>query len=144
MWRVITRHRDQCRDWASPGRVAFRTDAGRSAGATTVAQHRSGRHPPTMADNPTTADFWNTRYASARTPWDYGAVPPPLARYLATHPGRGLRVLIPGCGSGYEIAAFARAGYLVTAVDFSTAAVARARQNVGPALADRVIEGDFF
>ncbi len=94
--------------------------------------------------SPTQPAFWDTRYAARRTPWDAGGVPTPLARWLAAHPGAGARVLIPGCGSGYEIAAFAHAGYDVTAIDFSPSAVERARGNLGAALAARVFEGDFF
>ncbi len=97
-----------------------------------------------MSENSAAPDFWNTRYAAARTPWDFGGAPPPLTRYLAAHPVRGARALIPGCGSGCEIAAFAQAGYAVTAIDFSPPAVALARANVGPALAERIAEGDFF
>lgn len=93
---------------------------------------------------PTEPGFWDTRYAAGRTPWDFGGVPAPLTRWLARNPGRGERVLIPGCGAGYEIGAFAAGGYDVTALDFSAVAVARTRAQVGPKLADRVIEGDFF
>lgn len=89
-------------------------------------------------------EFWNPRYTSGTTPWDLGGVPLALERYLAARPGRGASVLIPGCGSGYEIAAFAAAGYVVTAIDFSPPAVARAKANLPPALAERVVEGDFF
>ena len=53
------------------------------------------------------------------------------------------RVLIPGCGSGYEVQAFHDAGFEVTAIDFSSAAVERAARLLGP-LRRRVIEGDFF
>lgn len=88
--------------------------------------------------------FWDVRYTSGQTPWDFGGVPSALKEYLRTHPGKGARALIPGCGSGYEIAAFAAAGYEVTAIDLSPAAVARARANAGPALADRILTGDFF
>ncbi|MES2694405.1 MAG: methyltransferase domain-containing protein [Verrucomicrobiota bacterium] len=88
--------------------------------------------------------FWNPRYEAGTTPWDFGGVPPVLSRYLAAHPGHGARVLVPGCGSGYEVAAFASAGYRVTAIDFSPPAVAKARANLSPALAERVVEGDFF
>jgi SAM-dependent methyltransferase len=102
--------------------------------------------PASDPNVPTRPDFWETRYAANRTPWDFGAVPAALQRYLAAHPGANsnLHVLIPGCGSGYEIAAFAGAGYRVTAIDFSPTAVAHARANVGPALAECVVEGDFF
>lgn len=89
-------------------------------------------------------DFWNHRYASGRTPWDQGRVPAALSRYLRTHPGGGLRALVPGCGSGHEIGALAAAGYSVTAIDFSPAAIAQAKAHAAPALADRVILGDFF
>ncbi|HEY1109746.1 MAG TPA: methyltransferase domain-containing protein [Opitutaceae bacterium] len=92
----------------------------------------------------TQPEFWDSRYRSGTTPWDLGHVPPMLARYLAARPGRGASVLIPGCGSGYEVAAFASAGYSVTAIDFSPPAVVRARSNLPPALAERVVEGDFF
>ena len=61
-----------------------------------------------------------------------------LAR--ATAPGK---VLIPGCGSGYEVQAFHEAGYDVTAIDFSPAAVDRAKRLLG-ILAERIILGDFF
>jgi len=53
------------------------------------------------------------------------------------------RVLIPGCGSGYEVQAFHDAGFDVTAIDFSPAAVARAARILGP-LQRCIIPGDFF
>ena len=52
-------------------------------------------------------------------------------------------MLIPGCGSGYEIEAFSSAGWDVIGIDFSKVAVARARRLLGP-LAGRVRQGDFF
>ena len=97
-----------------------------------------------MSVSPSQPEFWNPRYENRRTPWDLGGIPAALGRYLAAHPGGGARVLIPGCGSGHEITAFAAAGYQVNAIDFSPPAVAQARANVGPALAERIVEGDFF
>jgi SAM-dependent methyltransferase len=52
-------------------------------------------------------------------------------------------VLIPGCGSGYEVRAFHGAGHEVTAIDFSATAVAHARELLGP-LGDKVVHGNFF
>lgn len=100
--------------------------------------------PTTNDPSPVQPAFWDQRYQSGRTPWDMQGTPPALARYLARHPGRGERVLIPGCGSGHEIVAFAAAGYAVTAIDFSPPAAARARASAGPRLAETVVEGDFF
>ena len=87
-------------------------------------------------------DFWNGRYAAGKTPWDFGGVPAALKSFLARSSASG-RVLIPGCGSGYEVQAFHEAGYDVTAIDFSPAAVDQARKVLG-ALAKKVILGDFF
>jgi hypothetical protein len=87
-------------------------------------------------------DFFDDRYAAGRIPWDFGGVPNSLKVFLEEHHGPG-RVLIPGCGSGYEIKAFASSGWDVIGIDFSTIAVARARMVLG-SLADNVHKGDFF
>jgi SAM-dependent methyltransferase len=92
---------------------------------------------------PSEPEFWNSRYQSGQTPWDFGGIPADLRAFLKRRP-KGGRVLIPGCGSGYEIKAFAEAGYEVTAIDVAPAAVERARQFVGPVLAERVSVTDFF
>ena len=88
------------------------------------------------------SDFFDDRYAAGRTPWDFGGVPNSLKLFLEKHHGPG-RVLIPGCGSGYEIKAFASSGWDVIGIDFSATAVARARRLLG-SLADKVHKEDFF
>jgi len=93
--------------------------------------------------NPNLPDYWHNRYLKDQTPWDFGGVPADLRNFLKKN-GRGAKVLIPGCGSGYEIQAFADAGYEVTAIDFAPFAVERARRMVKPELAEQIILGDFF
>ena len=88
------------------------------------------------------ADFWTVRYAAGKTPWDFGGVPSALKSFLERSSAPG-RILIPGCGSGYEIQAFHAAGYDVSAIDFSPAAVEQAKRMLG-FLAERVVLGDFF
>jgi len=83
-------------------------------------------------------DFWNTRYRDGVTPWDAGGVPPGLARWLKKQPA-GQRVLVPGCGSGYEVQYFAQHGDDVLGIDFSEPALSRARK-----LALPVRQADFF
>ena len=95
------------------------------------------------SSHPSHPDYWNSRYVSGQTPWDFGGVPANLKAYLRIHP-KGGRVLIPGCGSGYEIKAFADAGYDVTAIDLAPAAVERARHLAGPAFTGKILNGDFF
>ncbi len=74
-------------------------------------------------------EFWNERYASNRMPWDFGGIPSSLFDFLGrTPPGR---VLIPGCGTGYEARSFVRSRWQVDAVDFSPEAVRRAKEFLG-------------
>jgi len=87
-------------------------------------------------------DFWTVRYAAGKTPWDFGGVPSALKSFLERSSAPG-RILIPGCGSGYEVQAFHAAGYDVSAIDFSPAAVDHAKRVLGE-LAERVVLGDFF
>jgi hypothetical protein len=94
-------------------------------------------------NNPSDAEFWNSRYKTGQTPWNFGGVPGDLKEFLQRNP-KGGRVLIPGCGWGYEVQAFADAGYDVTAIDFSPAAVERAHKLVNPDLAKRIVVKDFF
>ncbi|MEN3276901.1 MAG: hypothetical protein V7631_2691 [Massilia sp.] len=92
--------------------------------------------------NPRTPGFWDERFEQGVTPWDLGGVPGALRDFTACTPGPKT-VLIPGCGNGYELAYLAAAGWDAFAIDFSPAAVARARQVAGP-WAPRVVEADFF
>ena len=93
-------------------------------------------------EDSTQVDFWDSRYAAGKTPWDFGGVPAALRSFLERTDPPG-RVLIPGCGSGYEVRAFRDAGFEVTAIDFSPVAVERAAHILGP-LHSSVIPGDFF
>jgi SAM-dependent methyltransferase len=94
-----------------------------------------------MAQDSSAPGFWDTRYRGGVTPWDAGGVPPTLLRWLAQHPAG--KVLIPGCGSGYEVRAFAEHGHDVLAIEFSEAAIEAARQRL-EGLSSRVVKADFF
>ena len=87
-------------------------------------------------------DFWSKRFAEGATPWDAGKVPAAFAAFIATQPAP-LDTLIPGCGSAWEARHLAAVGWPVTALDFSPAAVAIARQVLGDAKVDLVC-ADFF
>ncbi len=86
-------------------------------------------------------EFWDVRYTTGETPWDFHGVPAALTAFLKT--SQTGSVLIPGCGLGYEVRAFHEAGWNVTAIDFAPVAVERVRAKLG-ALASRVVQDDFF
>jgi SAM-dependent methyltransferase len=89
------------------------------------------------------AEFWDSRYRAGEAPWETTHPPAQLAHWLGAHSGDGGAVLIPGCGSGREIAAFAEAGWQVTAIDFSPTAIDHARRNSAGAPATLIL-ADFF
>jgi len=90
----------------------------------------------------TRPEFWEVRYRASRIPWDLHGVPPALIGYLKRAAGSGT-VLVPGCGSAYEVRTFSEFGWTVLAIDFSPSAVGRARAILGP-LAGAVRLADFF
>lgn len=94
--------------------------------------------------DPATPDFWEVRYREQFSPWDAGGVPQCLKDWVVGNPqARGMNVLIPGCGSAWEVEHFDANGFKVQAIDFSPAAVAAAKAHLG-ARSHLVIEADFF
>jgi SAM-dependent methyltransferase len=92
--------------------------------------------------DPSSPDFWSERFEHRFMPWDKGGVPAAL-RHFVEHAPRPLATLIPGCGTGYEVGYLSDAGWEVTAIDFSPAAVEAARQVLGT-WGNRVVQADFF
>lgn len=92
--------------------------------------------------DPATPEFWDLRYGADFRPWDAGRVPRQLKAFVAAQP-RPLRVLVPGCGSAWDVRFFAEAGWHVVGIDFSAEALAAARPVLGP-YADRVRQADVF
>ena len=85
---------------------------------------------------------WTSRYEEDDTKWDLGRSPRELPRFIGPLPPKQ-RVLVPGCGRGYEIRDFHEAGHEVTALDYSPGAIAAAREQIGE-LAGEIRCEDFF
>jgi len=102
-------------------------------------------------------EYWEQRYQSGDMPWDKGAPSPGLVDFLAAHPELSggdasvasvsifkLRrempaaatrasqprptVAVPGCGSGYDVHEFAKAGFDASGFDIAPSAMERARK----------------
>lgn len=98
--------------------------------------------PEFSSRDPLTPGFWDERFEQQFTPWDRGGVPAQWKAF-GQNAGKPLRTLIPGCGAAYELVYLSEAGWDATAIDFSPAAVTRARAAAGP-WAGRILEADFF
>jgi SAM-dependent methyltransferase len=68
---------------------------------------------------------WETRYQTGDTPWEKGEAAPPLVEWLARNEIDG-RILVPGCGSGHDVRALARAGADPVGIDIAPSAIQRA------------------
>jgi methyl halide transferase len=67
---------------------------------------------------------WEARYQTNDMPWEKGEPSPGLVDFLAAHSElkRGT-VLVPGCGTGHDARAWAKAGFDVTGYDLAPSAV---------------------
>lgn len=75
-----------------------------------------------------TREFWQSKFESRQTPWDRGEASPRLSTWLAAGElGHEARVVVPGCGAGWEVAELAAAGLRVIGLDYAEAAVERTR-----------------
>jgi SAM-dependent methyltransferase len=92
--------------------------------------------------DPGDPEFWDLRYGAGFAPWDAGRVPGQLRAMVAGSPAPR-RVLVPGCGSAWDVRFLAESGWDVLGIDFSDAALAAAREVLGPN-AHRVRHADFF
>jgi SAM-dependent methyltransferase len=95
-----------------------------------------------VAQDSSRPEFWDARFRGGVTPWDAGGVPARLPAWLASRQSR-MKILLPGCGSGYEVRLFAERRHDVLAIDFSDAAIEAARKELGE-LSSLLKKADFF
>ena len=62
---------------------------------------------------------WRQAWKTGVTPWDAGASPPALRGLLDRGVVPSGRVLVPGCGTGYDLATLAREDREVVGIDLS-------------------------
>src|SRR5258706_18083 len=67
---------------------------------------------------------WEARYESGDMPWEKGEPSPGLVDFLAAHAElpRGT-VCVPGCGTGHDVRAWARAGFEAFGFDLAPSAI---------------------
>ncbi len=73
---------------------------------------------------------WENRYHQGQTGWDRGDVSPAL-NLMLHHTGLSQgKLLVPGCGRGYEVIELARRGFDVTALDIAPSAIEHLRNGL--------------
>jgi hypothetical protein len=101
---------------------------------------------PWLTDNADATEnaWWTNIYRTEEPRWDLGEPSHVLPTLVPRLKLQKLRVLVPGAGSGNDAAWFAERGHIVTALDFSEEAVARARTKYAHLPNLTVLQADVF
>lgn len=89
---------------------------------------------------------WEARYQSGDMPWEKGEASPGLLDFLATHPDlpRGA-VAVPGCGTGHDARAWAKASFETWGFDLAPSAIRSSREKTEAAgLTASFVQADFL
>ncbi len=92
-------------------------------------------------------NYWNDRWKRNETGWDLGAVSPPLKIFIDQLTYKDDRILLPGCGNGYEAGYLLANGFTnVTVVDISLVPVEKLKAQYAEMLGKEltVLHQDFF
>src|SRR5260221_8170212 len=104
--------------------------------------HQRVSQPTFPKHDPGVPEFWDLRYGARFAPWDAGKVPAQLRAFVAASPAPR-RILVPGCGSAWDVRFLAESGWDVLGIDLTPVALAAGGGILGP-LRDRVRQADFF
>ncbi len=90
-------------------------------------------------------NHWEVRYQQNKTAWDRGVINPQLQNWLDNGALKPCRILVPGCGNGYEVLTLAAAGFDVVAVDIASSPVSRLREQLSQEnLSAEVVQADLL
>jgi len=65
-------------------------------------------------------EYWSTRYKQQRMGWDVGEITTPIKEYIDQLEDKTISILVPGCGSGYEVKYLYDQGFVnVKVIDIS-------------------------
>lgn len=75
---------------------------------------------------------WDQHYQNEDTPWDQGEAAPAIHEVIQRQDFEpAVEVLVPGCGMGHDVSAWADAGLNTTGLDISATALQRAEKRYG-------------
>lgn len=93
----------------------------------------------------TEENFWENCYEKKLTGWDRGKASEALFYWLNSDLVKPCRILVPGCGNGYEVVQLAEKGFDVTAIDIASTPIASLQSLLDKkGLKAQLIEADFF
>lgn len=96
-------------------------------------------------ERPLDAQYWESQWVSQTTGWDLGIPSPPLVSYIDSIQNKDAKILIPGCGNGYEAEYLLKKGFSnITLIDISETASKLLQDKFRNNREVRVVCEDFF
>jgi methyl halide transferase len=89
-------------------------------------------------------DKWDVNYEQGTDGWDLGRPTPVFQRLLRTQRLSPGRMIVLGAGRGHDAREFARHGFQVTAVDFSSQAAREMHRLASPEAPVEILQHDIF
>jgi len=90
-------------------------------------------------------NVWETRYQAGAIGWDRGATSANLNYWLDNDLLKPCRILVPGCGNGYEVLTLAKLGFDVVAIDIAPTAIENLQSMLDKKNCNaELVLGDFF
>jgi methyl halide transferase len=91
------------------------------------------------------AVYWEQRWQAGQTGWDVGYATPAIVAFCAGIQDRGLKILVPGAGNGYEAEYLWKEGFRnLDIVDLSQTALSSFQARVPDFPPAQLVHGDFF
>jgi SAM-dependent methyltransferase len=89
-------------------------------------------------------DKWDENYQQGTDGWDLGRPTPVFQRLISSRELKPGRMVVLGAGRGHDAREFARHGFQVTAVDFSSQAVQEMHRLASPDAPVEILQHDIF
>ncbi|WP_411767947.1 methyltransferase domain-containing protein [Winogradskyella sp. A3E31] len=98
-----------------------------------------------MKKNKFDESYWENRYQNNETAWDIGHISTPLKEYFNQLEDKSLKILIPGCGHGYEAEYLFESGFKnVFTIDLALAPLKSFKKRAPLFPDSQIIYSDFF
>lgn len=89
--------------------------------------------------------YWENRYLTDDAPWDAGSITTPIKEYIGQLDNKSARILIPGCGNGYEFEYLIQNNFRNSFVlDYAESPLRNLKARIPAYTEDQFIQSDFF
>jgi len=91
------------------------------------------------------SDYWENRYLNNEIAWNVGEITTPLKEYINQIEDKSIKILIPGCGNGYEYEYLINNGFHNSFVlDYAESPLENLKKRIPNYIENQFICSDFF